>query len=256
MNYVIVTILAAFFIFSGTDSNAVQVSRPSPTDSRLRFITYHPNDIHKYVGYYDYQASILFGEGEEVKTISLGNAKAWQIVPAGSRLFIKPVEEDATTNMLLITNKRIYHFILEASEAGPDGINDENLVFETKFVYPNTSNDIINLAANKNLGPDMDEPEKYNFNYTISGSQSIAPTRIFDDGEFTYFQFSREYDELPAFFLVDSEGRDSLVNYRVSGNFIVVERVGSQFTLRHGADVTCVFNEMRPLRLISKTPTS
>ena len=31
--------------------------------------------------------------------------------------------------------------------------------------------------------------DKYNFNYTISGDDSIAPIKVFDDGVFTYFEF-------------------------------------------------------------------
>ena len=30
---------------------------------------------------------------------------------------------------------------------------------------------------------------KYNFNYTFSGPDEIAPVKVFDDGEFTYFEF-------------------------------------------------------------------
>ena len=229
---------------------AVQESRPLPIDPRLRVITYHPNGIHKYVGYYNYQASILLEDKETVKTISMGDPSAWQIVPSGNRIFIKPISDDprdATTNMLLVTNKRIYHFILQAEEVGEEGINDPNLVFETKFMYPDSNMEAVQQFSTKK-GPDMSEPEKYNFNYTMSGSEIIAPLRAFDDGEFTYFQFGRLNAELPGFFLVDSEGKEALVNYRVEGDYVVIERVSSQFTLRNGSDVTCIFNEEMPMR--------
>ena len=48
---------------------------------------------------------------------------------------------------------------------------------------------------------------------------------------------------VPAFFMVDSRGEESLVNYRTVGDYIVIERVANRFTLRHGADIVCVFNE-------------
>jgi type IV secretion system protein VirB9 len=232
-------------------SYAVQESRPSPSDARLRVITYNPNAIHKYTGYYGYQASILLEDGEEVKTLSMGDSSAWQIVPSGSRIFIKPISDnpnEATTNMLLVTNKRIYHFILDANEVDPEkGINDPNLVFETKFLYPESGSSAVQQFNNRK-GPDLSEPEKYNFNYTISGASDIAPMRVFDDKEFTYFQFTNKNADIPAFFLVDSDGKEALINYRVEGDYIVIERVTSQFTLRHGQDITCVFNESWPLK--------
>lgn len=231
---------------------AIQKSRPLPVDSRLRVITYNPNGIHHYTGYYNYQASIVLEDGEEVRTISMGDTKSWQIVPSGNRIFIKPIAdnpEDANTNMLLITSKRIYHFILQAAEVGDEGINDPELVFETKFLYPDSSNDgksaVIQFGKQK--GPDLSEPEKYNFNYTISGSELVEPLRVFDDGEFTFFQFKDVNADLPAFFLVDSRGEEEIINYRVTGEYVVIERVTSVFTLRHGQDVVCVFNETRPL---------
>lgn len=252
----VLVIISALCLFH-LPAYAVQESRPLPGDSRLHVITYNPNTVHKYVGYYEYQASILFGEGEEIKTISMGNPAGWQMVPAGRRLFLKPIAdfpEEATTNMLLITNKRTYHFILEAGEA--DDINDPNLVWETSFIYPEEETGILQTQAANNE-PDFSEPNKYNFNYTISGSQYIAPLRIFDDNEFTFFQFENIGADIPAFFLVDNEGREALINYRIEGKYVVIERIASQFTLRHGKDVVCVFNETRPLgaKVESKRPS-
>jgi len=240
----------------GYSAQAVQMSRPLPGDPRLRVITYNPDAVHEYTGYYDYQASIVFGEGEEIKTISMGNPGGWQMVPSGRRLFLKPIAdmpENATTNMLLITNKRTYHFVLKAAEVGDRGINDPNLVWQTTFVYPDEENGIIQ-SSSRTRGPDLSEPEKYNFNYSISGSETISPIRVFDDKEFTFFQFTKQNADIPAFFLVDSEGREALINYRIEGDYIVVERVGSQFTLRHGSDVVCIFNESNPLPPPTKKP--
>jgi len=246
--HIVLTVLALLLPLC---ANALQVSRPLPGDSRLHVITYNPNTIHKYVGYYDFGASILLESGEEVKTISMGDPNAWQIAPSGNRIFIKPIAdnpEDTITNMLMITNKRTYHFVLEAAEVGEEGINDPDLVFQTTFVYPDAESSDITQISRKS-GPDLSDPSKYNFNYTMSGSSIIAPIRVFDDGEFTYFQFSKKNAEIPAFFLVDSQHREALVNYRIMGDYVVVERVTSQFTLRHGGEITCIFNEARPLRV-------
>lgn len=241
--YIVIALIAA-----PLSALAVQTSRPLPGDSRFRVINYHPNAPHKYVGFYDYNSSIIFEKDETIETISMGNPKAWQLNASGNRLYIKPIAdfpEDAITNMLLMTNKRIYHFILEAAEVGDEGIDDPDLVWETRFLYSDDSSDSIRQFASA-IGPDLSRPENYNFNYNIAGSDIIAPLRIFDDGKFTYFEFSSTNAEVPAFFLADFQGNESLVNYRIMGKYVVVEKVGSRFTLRNGPHITCVFNEAKP----------
>jgi type IV secretion system protein VirB9 len=224
---------------------ALRDSRPLAVDPRIRVIVYNPDDVFKYTGFYGYQSSIEFEEGESVESMSMGDSLSWQMVPAGRRLFLKPMEPDATTNMTLLTNKRMYQFELHAAEA--TDINDPKLVFSVRFLYPDSNNTNTIQQYSSSFGPDLSQPEKYNFNYTISGSNSVAPIKIFDDGEFTYFQFKDKNEEVPAFFLVDADGKEALVNYHVVGEYIAVERVSSQFTLRNGSEVVCVFNEKRPL---------
>lgn len=234
-------------------AQAIQTSRPLPIDSRFRVITYLPGGIHKYVGYYDYQASIILEEGETVSTIAMGVTSGWYINPIGNRIFIKPISNDpieTNTNVLMITNKRTYHIILEAAEA--KNMEDPDLVWETTFVYPQTEDEILQQISGSSPVDLNDKDKNYNFNYTVSGSDVISPLKIFDDGEFTYFQFPKVNADIPAFFLVDFEGNESIINYRVEGDYIVLERVTSQLTLRMGPNVTCIFNENRPL----KTPLS
>jgi type IV secretion system protein VirB9 len=247
VRYLWLWVMLAFMTLS-LDAFAIQTSRALPGDTRFHVINYHPDAVHKYVGFYDYNASIIFEKDESIETISLGNPNAWQLNGAGNRLYIKPTADypqDAITNMLLMTNKRIYHFILEAAEVGEEGIDDPDLVWETRFLYSDDTQDSIRHFASA-VGPDLTRPENYNFNYNLAGSDIIAPLRIFDDGKFTYFEFSDVNAELPAFFLVDFASNESLVNYRVMGKYVVVEKVGSRFTLRNGPHITCVFNESKP----------
>lgn len=113
---------------------AIRESRPTPIDSRIRVMVYNPNDVFKFTGYYGYQASIEFAKTEQVVSISMGDTTAWQVVPAGYRVFIKPMELEATTNMTLITDKRTYFFELYAEET--KDIRDPGMVFNVKFIYP------------------------------------------------------------------------------------------------------------------------
>lgn len=226
---------------------ALRDSRPLVLDKRIHIMVYNPDDVFKFTGHYGYQSIIQFAPNEEVLTISMGDSIAWQVVPGGSRIFVKPIEKDATTNMTVLTSLRSYQFELHAKEA-VEGINDEEMVFELRFQYPES--DIATTGTKKvsEESIDLTKPGKYNLNYTFAGPEMIAPIKIFDDGEFTYFQFRDKNSDIPAFFLVDSAGDESLINYRVQGDYIVVERVAARFTLRHGTDIICIFNENMPYR--------
>lgn len=242
MKKALTIILAILFSIFALEVGASSLPRPIGNESRIKIINYMPNTVFKFVGHYFYQSIIEFALDEEIETISMGSPSPWQIVPAGNRIFLKPVGDDATTNMTIITNKRMYFFEMHAEDA--EDISDNKLSFIIKFVYPGENNYQAVTTYDSDSGPDMSNPQKFNFNYTISGEgTNIEPLQVFDDGEFTYFKFKDINAELPAIFLVDRQGFESLVNYRVSRKFVVVERVGERFTLRHGPDIICVYNE-------------
>jgi type IV secretion system protein VirB9 len=238
--------LFAFFLFS-SEVYGTQYSRAIAINPHIRIMNYSPNEVHSYTGFYNYVASILFEEGEKVITIAIGDPTAWQITPNSHRLFIKPLQDNAETNALIITNRRVYHFALNAKEAL--GLSDKNLVFETRFVYPQ-----VNFAYSSNDSgsseiPDINEDHTLNYNYILSGNDLIKPIRVFDDGRFTYLEFSNDNVNLPAVFEVDEKGYESMINIRTVGRHMIIEKIGSLFTLRYDKDHACLFNKSRPFKL-------
>jgi len=250
--------LAKFFIVglliltSASPAFALQKSKPISMDSRIRTYLYNPNEVYIFVGHYKYESSIEFAPDEKILTISLGDTTAWQIVPNGNRIFLKPIAQDATTNMTLITDKRTYQFELYAEEA--KDIRDEDMVFVVRFIYTAEPSESVKSftkpvsaeKANESIKPDLTKPDNYNFNYTLSGPEYMSPVKVFDDGEFTFFQFRNKNATLPAFFTYDKDGNEAMINYRIVDNYVVIEQVTDRFTLRHGSDIVCVFNEARP----------
>ncbi len=235
-----------------TQAEATREPRPIQIDHRVRTVIYEPDQVYKYTGHYHYQSSIEFAPDETILTISMGDSTAWMLNPSGFRLFLKPIEQDATTNMTIITNKRTYLLELHARET--DDIDDKEMVFIMRFLYPNESSGAGGARGSSDDGasfsryldsvPDpLSDLGKFNLNYTVSGTDIIAPIRIFDDGEFTYFQFRNKNADLPAFYMTDDTGAESLINFRTRGDYIVVERIAKKFTLRNGNLIACVFNE-------------
>lgn len=239
-----IAVLALVFCVA-MPAQALQSSRPIATDSRIRTVRYSPNEVYQFIGHYSYQSAIEFENGEKIQTVSMGDSLAWQVNPSGNRLFLKPIEQNAMTNMTVITDKRSYLFELHAQET--KDIRDREMVFSYRFIYPQADTSALDYSTMDQM-PDLErDAEKYNFNYSIRGSSVIEPIRIFDDGEFTYFEFRDKNAEIPAFFRVDSAGNEELINFRKRGNYIVVERVNPRFTLRRGPDIVCVYNDSMPV---------
>lgn len=234
--------VVAFSAMLSAPSYATREPRPIKVDHRVRTIMYQPDEVFRFLGHYGFQSQIEFGEGESISTISMGDSTGWLLNPMGNRLFLKPIDRDATTNMTILTTERTYLFELHASEA--TAIDDPEMIFIMRFIYPGEdAASIYNVGDAPPVKDFEKHPERYNHQYSISGVERIAPVRIFDDGEFTYFEFRDKNADIPAFFTVDREGNEAIINYRMRDDILVVERVSERFTLRHGNDIVCVFNE-------------
>jgi type IV secretion system protein VirB9 len=238
--------LALLLLLGGLAGPVMALKSPRPVgpDGRIHMLMYSPDEVFKFTGHYGYQSSIIFEDGEEIQTISMGDSIPWMINPSGNRIFLKPIEQDASTNMTVLTNRRSYLFELHAEEAS--GISDPNLIFVLRFVYPETFQPVMQID-------DVPDPveeglENYNFNYTLRGSNEVAPVAVYDDGEFTYFEFRDKNATMPAFYIVNQWGQEEIVNYRTRDDYIIVEQVASRFTLRQGGEVVCVYNEARSFR--------
>jgi type IV secretion system protein VirB9 len=88
-------------------------------------------------------------------------------------------------------------------------------------------------------------PKVLNSSYAIAegdASDDIAPTLIFDDGRFTYLRVPGNR-EVPAVFHVLADGSETLVNTRMEGDLLVVDRVSRRLMLRAGKAVVGVWNE-------------
>ncbi len=85
----------------------------------------------------------------------------------------------------------------------------------------------------------------FNFNYTLTGPDVFAPVKVFDDGQNTYMQFRDGNKIVPEFAVVDKDGKEIAVQTRFQGDFIVIDQVATQFSLRNNNQIVCVYNESK-----------
>ncbi len=215
-------------------AHAASVPRGVAADYRVKIVQYDPNNVVVLKGHYGYQTQITFAPNETVQNVSLGDSMAWQAIPVNNYLFIKPVAA-SKTNMTVLTNLNSYNFQLDSQ--------DQNVTptYKLQFVYSQGGYD---QSGNANAVSTFD-PDKLNWKYSFTGDKSRAPMEAFDNGQFTYFKFRNDgMSRLPSVFIVDKEKNETLINYHMQGQYMVIHAVANQFTLRDGAYVTSVYNDL------------
>ena len=219
------------------------------SEKRLKYTSYHKNAVVKYTGFVGIPSYIEFENGENINTILTGMQDKWQFEVKGPKLFLKPLTEEGNMLMTIITNKRTYYFELRVAIAS--GPFDPRIAFGLMFKYPSedqtgqTGNpgETTIIQYNNKEKPNLSQPDKYNFNYTMSGSDIISPVKVFDDGTFTYLEFKDKNATLPAVFGVDENGYEQILNFRYVGDYMIIESIFRTLTLRNGSDIVCLFNE-------------
>jgi len=224
---------------------------PITTDSRIKTIVFNENEVYQLKFYYGFQSFIEFSEDEEIELISLGEAFPWRLTPVRKRLFIRPLQINVKTNLTVVTTKRTYQF--EISSDAYDGRADEELIYSVRFYYPEKPQKVPMIQSSADIEDEVngkkkkkktkDKEEILNFNYSFAGeSDEITPTKVFDDGLFTYFQFPDNNLIIPSIQAVDKKGNETSLNYRIDGNYVVVDTIQMQFSLRLGNSLICIFN--------------
>jgi type IV secretion system protein VirB9 len=215
---------------------------PLPTDQRVVEFVYSQEAIYTILTLPGMHTHIKLGEGEGVvMTPRLGDTIQWRVDGGPRDIFIKPIRENLVTSMTLVTNKRTYQFDLRS---GAKGGRRYQMV---SFQYPDDeaqvrlqeqhAKEVVAAEARRldsQLVSPPTDPTQQNFNYVIEGDAAWKPVTVFDDGKFTYFRLQSKAQELPAFFLLDKDGKASLVQYTVRDDFVVIQRVAERFLLRLG----------------------
>nr|WP_144405863.1 P-type conjugative transfer protein VirB9 [Brucella anthropi] len=249
-------LLSALFSGAAFPGHALEIPHSASQDSRVRFVNYQPFNITRIVGSLRSSVQVEFAADEEIAHVALGNSVAWEVAPAGNILFLKPREKQPVTNISVVTTRRdgstrSYQMELTARDGTVEV--GQNTYFYLKFRYPaDEANARRQQAAARARAAQAEEAgdvlalhEAYgprNWRYSAQGSQSLEPQSVYDNGKITTFAFVGN-QEMPAIYIENPDGSESLVSKSVDGNLVMVHAISSKFILRRGKDVLCVFNE-------------
>jgi type IV secretion system protein VirB9 len=240
MKQILTALISASLLLATTPSQGALIPRPGSGDPRIYVVDYDPAQVVELRATMGYQTFIEFASDEHIENVAVGDAVGWQITPnrAANLLFVKPMSEVPTTNMTVVTNYRRYSFELSTRPHAPAG--DKSIVYTLRFQYPEVA--VARVLAKPSVPEPPPLPKVANAAYSYDGSPRIVPSRVFDDGRATYFEF-RDSDSYPAIFSLDGDRTEVVVNTYMRSGYIVADQVSRGFVLRQGADVTRVYND-------------
>jgi len=163
-------------------------------------------------------------------------------------IMLKPLETGLTTNMILVTNQRIYQFVLTSTR--------DSYMPMVKFRYPLANNRFITAET---IRQETDRREItgngdfLSYNYRIVSGWTLTgwfkpewnPVEAWDDGHKTYLRLPRGVlqKEYPTVF----EKSKYIINYRVNENIMILDKLITGITLRlNGKRVKIIKNKGTP----------
>ena len=172
--------------------------------------------------------------GDTVRWI-IGDTQSGSGATLQVHILVKPTRADLMTNLVINTNLRTYHMELRSTE--------RTYMASVSWQYPQ---DQLIALRRQNAQAEAARPvatgvdlANINFRYAIDGDRAPwRPLRAYDDGRQVFIEFPRGIGqgEMPPLFVVGPEGNTSeLVNYRVRGNYMIVDRLFAAAELRFGA---------------------
>ncbi len=250
--------LAPFVAALALASPAVALDAPKagPSDPRIKVVDYDPWAVVKVTGVFRTATQILFGPGEAIQHVAVGDTTGWDVAAEGNILFVKPKAPRAPTNLIVTTSRpggtRHYTFEL-ATRAGSSARGTADTVFGLRFRYPGDEKAAALAAVSaqaaalerKVLELKLDRAVvegRRNLAYAVQGAAALQPSEVSDNGRFTVMRFPAN-QPVPAVYQVEAGGTESLVPFDVRGEFVVVHVVARELRLRRGREVLCVYNE-------------
>jgi type IV secretion system protein VirB9 len=217
------------------------VPAPGSADSRVRVATYDSEQVYRLRGLIGYQIDLEFEPGESFVGLGAGDIEGVSFFGQDNHLFLKPKAPRVATNLTILTNRRRYQIDYSAGgdrEAGA-------IVYAVRFIYPEDASRRLADEAARRIDSALDDastPRPRNVDYWYCGDPSLRPTAASDDGVHTRIRFAPNAD-LPAVFVRNGDGSESLLNFSMESGDVIVHRVARRFIVRRGRLTGCIVNQ-------------
>lgn len=197
---------------------------------------FEPRGVYTLVAAPGRITDIMLETGErlvETNAIAAGDTARWIIGDSMSgegaarrvHVLVKPTAANLSTNLVINTDRRTYFLDLRASASA--------YVTQALWRYPEPVRALPVVPA----APAAVPRPKLNFGYAVSGSRSLRPLQVYDDGARVWLIFGDRprIEDLPPFYRVAPDGKTAeLINYHVEGRALVVDHLFGRGELRLG----------------------
>jgi len=226
-------------------AKATESAKPEDFVQATQVYDYLPDVVYEVVTAPGHLTTIELQRGEQLVAKAAGDTAQWSVgdshVGSGENartlILVKPLKPGVMTNLVLSTDRRIYSIDLIST---PSVYHSE-----VRWNYPN---DLAQqLAAGPKPPPAAQEIiapavklDALDFGYRIRATGKSTPDwmprRVFTDGHKTYIAFPNDLDttEAPPLFVLGQGDEAQLVNYRMQGNYYVVDQIIRRAELRLG----------------------
>jgi P-type conjugative transfer protein TrbG len=172
--------------------------------------------------------------GDTVRWV-IGDTESGSGTTKRIHILLKPTQPDLTTNLVINTDRRTYHLELRSV--------NKTYMASVSFAYP--QDQLIALRAQNSAAEEAAplasgiDVNALAFRYRLEGDNPPwRPLRAFDDGKQVFIEFPSgiAQGEMPPLWVVGAQGEGQLVNYRVRGAYMIVDRLFAAAELRLGGD--------------------
>jgi type IV secretion system protein VirB9 len=213
-------------------------------DPRIRAAAYSNDEVYRLRGFVGFQIDLEFETGEAFVGLAAGDIEGLSFIAQDNHLFLKPKAATVGTNLTVLTTRRHYHFYYTAQVRRP-AANEPDLIYALRFQYPPVSPSNSSSVAAARVEDELERGSSgraRNFDYWYCGHEALRPVAASDDGVHTRLRFGA-HAELPAIFVRNEDGGESLLNFSMQDGEVLVHRVARQFILRRGSLAGCIVNK-------------
>ncbi|MBV8496837.1 MAG: TrbG/VirB9 family P-type conjugative transfer protein [Gammaproteobacteria bacterium] len=213
---------------------------PPANDARIRVLPYAADEVYRLRGYVGFQIDVEFEAGETFVGLGAGDMESLTFSSQSNHLFLKPRASPIDTNLTVLTSRRVYHFDYSVNGRDPDAAFG-NVIYVLRFTYSSEPDRSAADSLDRRLSGATDA-RHHNLRFAYHGSLLLKPESAWDDGVQTHLRFGAQ-QELPAVFIRNDDGSESLLNFSLEQGDIVVQRVAREFLVRRGHLHGCIVNQ-------------
>jgi type IV secretion system protein VirB9 len=210
-------------------------------DTRVRAVPYVADQVYRLFGAVGYAIHIELEPGEQYRGLGAGDSEAIAVDVQDHHLFLKPRVPFVATNLILVTDRRRYHFEYHVESEPLDRQVEPPSMYSLRFLHPPAPESEASRVERELADAAPRLTRRLNVDYWYCGHPALKPDAVTDDGVHTRIRFGTR-SEIPAIFVRHQDGTEGLLNFSLQDGEVIIHRLAPRLILRRGRLVGCIVN--------------